>query len=215
LDNSNGVEGRTQTIPLSATGQDFTLGVAVGTSSSAIVAPGQSATYTLSVAGEDGFNQSVAFSCGGVAYVTCTFSPNPVNVGSSVTNVTFTVATIAPSVSGPRFGPLPPRAPGRRGLFAVALALAAMAWAVGRRKQRGGLARWQRALIPLALGLLLALAAGGCGSGGAGGSSGTAVVSAPPPTGLTAGTYNLIVQGEANSGTSTASHTVNLTLIVT
>ena len=77
-DNSNGVAGSTQSVALSGTGQDFTLAPPSGSSTSATVAPGQSATYTLSVAGEGGFNQSVSFTCTGApSEATCTVSPNP------------------------------------------------------------------------------------------------------------------------------------------
>ena len=212
IDNSNGVEGRVQTVALSGTGQDFTLTIASGSSDSATVVRGQSATFTLTLAGQEGFNKSVTFTCVGVPDGTpCTVSPNPVTVGSSPTNVTVTVTTIAPSASAPRFGPLPPvppLSPGLRVVLMLALALAAMAWAAGRRNPRG-LSRRQSAMVPLASGLLLALALAGCGGGGGGGGGG-----GPHDSGTPAGTYTLNVQGTSVSGPSALSHYVTLTLTV-
>ncbi|HKM57037.1 MAG TPA: choice-of-anchor D domain-containing protein, partial [Isosphaeraceae bacterium] len=111
-DNSNGVAGSTQSVALSGTGQDFSFAAASGSPTSATVAPGSSASYTLSVAGESGFNQSVSFTCTGApSEATCTVSPNPATVGSAATNATVSVTTTAASVSAPRSRPLPPVLP--------------------------------------------------------------------------------------------------------
>jgi M6 family metalloprotease-like protein len=208
-DNSNGVAGSTQSVALSGTGQDFSFAPPSGSSTSATVAPGQSATYTLSVAGQGGFNQSVSLTCTGApSEATCTV-PNLVTVGSSATNVTVTVTTTAPSVSAPRSRPLPPvppLSPALRGLLMLALVLAAMAWAAGRRNQPG-VSRWQSRMALLASGLLLTLALAGCGGGG-----GSASVTHNP--GTPAGTYTLTVTGSTGSGSATLSHSVTLTLTV-
>jgi hypothetical protein len=205
----NGVNSP-QTIALAGTGQDFTLAASPGSSTSATVASGQSATYTLSVAGEGGFNQSVGFTCTGApSEATCTVSPSPMTPGSSATNVTVSVTTTAPSVSAPRSRPLPlvpPLSPGLRGLLMLALVLAAMAWAVGRRNQPG-VSRLQSAVVLLASGLLLTLALAGCGGGG-----GSASVT--PNPGTPPGTYTLTVTGATGSGSATLSHSVTLTLTV-
>jgi hypothetical protein len=196
-----------QTVALSGTGQDFTL-AAVPTSTT--VAPGQTATYTLSVTGEDGFNQSVNLACTGApSEATCTASPNPVTAGGSATSVTVTVTTTAPSASAPRSRPLPPASPlspGLRGLWMLALVLAAMAWAVGRRSQ-AGMRQWKSTLVLLAAGLLLILALAGCGGGAGGGTT----MSNP---GTLPGTYPLTVTGTAGSGSSTLSHSVTFMLTV-
>jgi len=212
-DNSNGVAGSMQSVALSGTGQDFSFTVPSGSPTSATVSPGSTATYTLSVGGEAGFNQSVSFVCSGApSQATCTVSPNQVTAGSSATNITVSVTTTAPSLSVPRSRPLPPALPllpGLKGLTMLALILALMAWAIGRRNPLGA-SRWRSTMIPLASGLLVALALAGCGGGGGGGGGG-----GQQNPGTPAGTYTLTVTGTAGSGSSALSHSVTLTLTVT
>jgi hypothetical protein len=190
--------------------EDFTLTAASGSSTSATAAPGQSATYTLSVDGEGGFSGAVTFACTGTpSEATCTVSSNPLTVGSSATNVTVTVTTTAPSVSIPRSRPFPPAlplTPGLKGLFLLVLVLTGIAWAFARRSQPG-VSRWQPKMAMLAGGLLLTLALAGCGGGGGGGGT----TSNP---GTPAGNYTLTVTGTAGLGSSTLSHSVTLTLKV-
>jgi len=204
---TDNASGSPQTVGLTGTGQDFTVAPPSGSSTSASVAPGQPATYTLSVGGQAGLSGTVSFTCTGApAEANCTVSPNPATAG---TNVTVTVTTTAASVSAPRSRPLPPVAPlspGLRGLLMLALALAATAWAIGRRNQPG-VSRWQSTMVLLASGLLLTLALAGCGGGG-----GSANVTHNP--GTPAGTYTLTVTGSTGSGSSALSHSVPLTLTV-
>jgi hypothetical protein len=185
---------------------DFTLAPPSGSSTSATVVPGSPGTYTLSVGGEGGLAGTVNFTVTGTpSEATCTASPNPAAVG---TNVAVTCSTTAPSVSGPRSRPLPPAPPlwpVLPSLWMLAFAMAAMAWAIMRRKQPG-VRQWQFAMIPLAAGLLLCLALAGCHNGGSSG----------PPTnpGTPAGTYPLTVTGTTGSGSSALTHSVTLTLTV-
>jgi hypothetical protein len=201
-----------QTLALSGTGSDFSFAPPSGSPTSTTVAPGATATYTLSVGGVGGFSGSVSFSCTGApSEATCSVSPNPVTAGSTASNVTVTVTTTAPSLNAPRSGPLPPvlpLSPGLRGLLMLALALAAMAWAIHRRNQPG-MNGWRCTTLRLAMGFLLLFALAGCGGGGGGGGTG--------PTqnpGTPAGTYNLTVTGTTGSGSSALSHNVALTLTV-
>jgi hypothetical protein len=66
-DNSNNTTGSTQTVTLSGTGQDFTVSAASGSPTSATVAPGSSATYSLSVGAKGGMSGMVSFTCAGGA----------------------------------------------------------------------------------------------------------------------------------------------------
>ena len=203
--------GSPHTVALSGTGQDFNFAPASGSSTSAALAAGQAATYTLSMAGQGGLSGTVTLSCTGApSEATCTV-PGSVTVGSSATNVTVTVATTAASVSAPRSRPLPPVPPvmpGLRGLLMLALVLTMMSWFMGRRNQPS-VSRWRSTMVPLASGLLLALALAGCGGGGGGSSGGP-----PPNPGTPAGTYTLTVTGTTGSGSATLSHSVTLTLKV-
>ena len=198
-----------QTVGLTGTGQDFTVAPPSGSSTSASVAPGSPATYTLSVGGQAGLSGTVTFTCTGApSEATCTVSPNPAAPG---TNVTVAVSTTAPSAGSPRsrqVPPVPPLSPGLGGLLMLALVLTAMAWAIGRRNQPG-VSRWRSTMVPLASGLLLALAlAAGCGGGG------SSAVTTTSNAGTPAGTYTLTVTGTAGSGSAALSHSVTLTLIV-
>jgi hypothetical protein len=204
-----------QSVALSGTGQDFSLASAPGSSTSVTVAPGQPANYTLNVGGEGGMAGTVSFTCSGApSGAACSVSPNPVTAGSSASNVTVTVTTTAPAVSAPRsrlLPPGPPLSPGLRGLWMRALMLAAVAWALRRRKQCG-FSRWPSPVVPLAVGLLLTLTLAGCGGegGGGGGGGGT-----PPNPGTPSGTYTLTVTGTASSGSSSSlSHSTTLSLTV-
>jgi hypothetical protein len=199
-DNSNGVAGSTQTVSLSGTGEDYTLTTPSGSSSSATVSPGQTATYTLSVGSEGGMNQAVTFTCAGApSDSTCAVSPNPATPGG---NVTVTVATTAPSAIAPRALPQP-RLPGPQALMMLAMLLAGVAWTL--RVSRRARASRRTVFLPLAAGLLLALALAGCGGGGS---------SPPTSRGTPPGAYALTVTGTVGSGSSAVSHSVKLTLTV-
>jgi hypothetical protein len=204
---SDNASGSPQSVALSGAGQDFTLAASSGSSTLAAVSPGQSATYTLSLAGEGGLSQTVTFTCTGApSEATCTVSPSPVTPGGSATNITVSVTTTAASLIAPRSRPLPPLPPqltGLRDLLMLALVLTAMAWAVGRWNQPG-VSGWRSTMALLTSGLLLALALAGCGGG----------PSKTSNPGTPAGTYTLTVTGSTGSGSAALSHSVTLTLTV-
>jgi hypothetical protein len=200
-----------QTVALTGSGPDFTLAPHSGSSSTASVSAGQSVTYTLSLAGVGGFNQSVTLSCTGApSEATCTVSPTSATAGSSPSSVTVTVSTTASSSVAPRshpVAPVPPKSPGISGLLMLALVLAAMAWGIVRTNWPSR-TRMPPAWVLLAAGLLLVLALAGCGSGSGGGPI------TPTNPGTPSGTYTLTVEGAAGSGSSALTHTVALTLTV-
>jgi hypothetical protein len=210
IDNSNGVVGRSQSVALSGAGQDFTLNPATGSSTSATVAPGQSATYTLSLAGLNGYSNTVTFTCvGAPSNSSCTVSPSTVAVESAPTMITVTVTTTAAGASAPSTPLLPldlPASPVAQALMVLALLAAAIAWALAPRGERG-LALGRAAIVALAMGLLLTVTLAGCG--GAGPSRGS-----PPAGGTPSGTYTLNVQATATAGTGGLSRYVDLTLNV-
>jgi hypothetical protein len=212
-DNDKGVTGSAQSVALGGMGQDFTVSAASGSSTSATVAPGSSATYTLSAVGLGGFDQRVSFTCAGApSESTCAVSPASMTVGSSPSNVTLAVTTTASSGAAPRFRPLPPTPPGfavRLNFVILALFLAGLVWRIRRWRQAES-SRRRAAWVTLTAGLLLTLTLAACGGGGGGGGSG----SAPPNAGTPAGTYNLTVTGSTGSGSSSLSHSMTVTLNV-
>jgi len=194
--------GSPQNVPLSGTGQaqapDFSLAAASGSSTSATVTAGGTATYKLSITPLGGLSGTVGFTCTGAPLeATCTVNPASINLsGSASAPITVTVSTTARSAIWP--GPKPPEAPW------IWVWLLAMLLALGAILMRGHRPARRRAWILLGLAMLgLALSAGCGGSGATGGASGTP-----------AGTYTLTVTGSISSGTSTLQHNLALTLTV-
>ena len=203
--------GSPQTVTLTGTGEDFIFTVPSGSSTSATVSPGGTATYSLSIVAVGGFSQNTTFNCTGApSGARCTVSPASVTLSSSATNVTVTVATTAPSLGLPQHN-LPPIRPGHpRPWFLWTMALVASAsldWAIrGRVHPRAG--RSRAALATFAVLLLVILASPACGGGGG------AEVSPPSNPGTPLGTYTLTATGTCASCSTTLSHSVNLTLQV-
>ena len=199
--------GSPQVVALTGTGPDFS--IASTGAASATVAPGQTATYTMSVASGGGFNQSVALTCSGApSGSTCTVSPTPLQLGGSPATATVTVTTTAPSKGTLLpFGNDAPRTMSYRPtlllftLLSIAVLLSLFLW---RRDQR------LRAVPALTFALLLCLGSTmtSCGGGSSGGGGGTVV------TGTQAGTYTITVSASAPAGSTTLNHSAKLTLIV-
>ncbi len=207
--------GSPHNVSLTGTGQDFSLGMASGSSSTATVTPGQTATYSLAFAGLGGLDQSVSFSCSGApSEATCTVSPSsatPTSSGSVA--ITVRVATTAPSFAVPRALRLPPAAPiGPLGVLARANrtpleilligVLATLLLGVARKHQsprRNPF--YSRLVIAAFAALTLLLFSCGGGSG------------ANTNPGTPAGTTTLTVTGTV-SGSTTMKHNVTLTLKV-
>ncbi|MGD0696242.1 MAG: FG-GAP-like repeat-containing protein [Terriglobia bacterium] len=216
--------GSPQTVNLTGTGEDFTIAPPSGSSTSATVTPGQTATYTLSIAPLGGLSGTVSLTCTGApSEATCTVSPGSAPMSNAATNVTVSVATTAPSSAVPAHRAPQPPAPFRAPLTWLAMALflvSAAQWLAACR--RGGhCARPALGLPPGAplgaLRLFIVLCAVvlasmwtlACGGGGSG-SSGP-----PPNPGTPAGTYTLTVTATFTSGSTTLKHNIALTLTVT
>ncbi len=185
-----------QSVALAGVGMDFSF--SAGGATSAVVAPGGTAQYQLSIAPLGGSKQRVSFACSGApAFSTCTISPASATLdGVHALAVNITIATSAGSLAPPLPPPSKPWpwSPGLllAGLAGLLLALGRLLWL-----RRGGRA-W-RALAATAT--LLAFAAGlaGCGSN-----------HSLPANATPTGAYTLAVT--ATSGT--LSHSTNLMLTV-
>lgn len=204
--------GSPQLIAVTGTGsavRDFYL--VSGSSSSAIVAPGQTVRYAVGVIPQGGFNQAVSLACTGApSQATCSVRPQSVTLdGKNPAAATVTVTTTAPSLV--MRGPLNTRT---RSSFKVspvvyvcALALLASLFALGlsgRDRRVPVLARFGLGLMILLATVWVACGGGGTsGGGGGGGNPGTPI-----------GTYTLTVTGTSSSGSTALNHEVTLTLTV-
>jgi sugar lactone lactonase YvrE len=117
---------------------------------SATVGSGQSATFSLTLTPQNGFNQAVSFSCSGLpSGDICSFAPSTITPSASAVNSTMTIS----SSSSARGSWLLPweRAGG-------GIVLAILIWPFGRRRL------WRR--LAMACLLVAGLASIGCGGGG-------------------------------------------------
>jgi uncharacterized repeat protein (TIGR03803 family) len=200
---TDSASGSPQTVPLSGTGQDFTL--AASSPSTATVAPGQAGKYTVAVAPGGGFNQNVTLTCSGApAQSTCSVSPSSVTLnGTAPAPVSVTVTTAGTSASLAQPSALPPG----RGMLALWLAFSGLPGLVllGGRSRKRDRGLFYGAIFSCVLFGLMTLSA--CGGGNSMGSS--AGGSATP-----AGSYNLTVVGTFSSGSANLVHSTKLMLVV-
>jgi hypothetical protein len=194
-----------QTVTLTGSGQDFS--VTPGSASSATVSPGQTANYSIAVAPAGGFAQSVALSCnGGPAQSTCSVTPNMISLSGTAAKTAMVTVTTAAQGSLLPFGTDRPAGMKYRTmpllLVWMALLLVMVAASLLRRRKLG--LPWVPVLalvVLVCVGLTLTSCGGGSGGGGGG-------------TGTPAGTYTVTVTGNFSSGSTSLTHTANLTLVV-
>jgi hypothetical protein len=193
---SDDAAGSPQTVSLNGTGEDFGVAVASGTSSSATVNAGGTATYTLSVSPLGGFNKTVSLSCTGApSQSACTpSSPSVTLDGTNSQNVTVKVTTMARAMLSPVTGPSDwPRTLPLLLLMCVS-ALLVMLDLLRRKRARPQVGF---ALLIFCVVSLASMAA--CGGGGSSSVSGTP-----------SGTYTLTVTGSDGSLTRTQKLTLTV-----
>jgi pimeloyl-ACP methyl ester carboxylesterase len=181
---------------------DFSLSISP---TSATVAAGGSATYTLTVTPVGGFNQQVSLSCAGApSAATCSVSPASVTLdGADAAKTTVTVTTTARSHANPTRRRVPPWAVGPQAIpwFGWVLMLATLSSLAAMRGQRV-----RFSLTALAATALLMISWVACGGGG-----GTTTT---PPSGTPAGAYTLTLTGTYTSSSPSLTHNTTVSLTV-
>lgn len=202
--------GNPQTIAVSGSGMDFTIGVSSGGSSTQNVTQGSPATYSLSLSPVGEFNETVSLACRIQSQATgpmptCSFSPSaPKLDGANSSPVVLTIATSFPGSSKVQ-SPLPVtpenRAPLALGLL-VFLAPSLFIRCRGARRSSGPYSRAVRCLVASTF-LLFLVSCGGSGSKGGSGGGGGGTQSAK-------GTYSI----DVNASHGSLQHSTSLTLTI-
>lgn len=170
---------------------DYTVSVSP---TSQTIAAGQTATYTLSLAPANGFNQTVNWSCAGAPTgATCSVSPSMVTLdGTHAAMATVTLTTTARGMASPlnlpRTSPPLLRQPWNWQPLAALLGLCALGWACKR---------YPRFALSSAV-VALSLCAYSCGGGYSGG--------APSPPAL----YSIMINPSSLNGGGSTTGTVTL-----
>jgi hypothetical protein len=202
-----------QAITLAGTAAAFSLS---SSPTSATVAPGASATYTISVTPLGGFNAAVSLTCGGLPQgAACSLSPSSVTPnGSAAVTSTLTITTTGSAgAPGGRTRPAPPGPLQPWGAVAFWLAAvfsilsaALLAVRTGGRSRFRQRARFAMAGFVVAALLMAALAATACGGGGGSSSGGS--------SNTPAGNYTVLVSGSTPAGSGTFTSPVSVMLTV-
>jgi hypothetical protein len=161
------------------------------------VAPGNSATGTVSVAPTFGFNQQVSFACSGLpSESSCGFSPSTLTpIGQNIATTTISIHTSASSSA---------RNTRHESSFGGGAVLALLCLIYPRRRRRES--RW----IDLGLFFTIAVCLCGTASGCGGGISQVQ----PSSSGTPAGVYTLTITASSGSGTAAVVQSATLLLTV-
>jgi hypothetical protein len=174
------------------------------TQTTATVRAGQSATYTLTIAGFGGFSAPITFSCSGQPLnSTCSFAPSSVTPGGSAPVTTVLTVQTAGNAAALRTVPVHRRST----ILAFGIApfgLAGLLLIGGRRNRRLWIGLVCCAIISLGL-----LTACGGGGGGAGGSTNPPLGPVTPSGGST-----ITVTATGTMNGVTISHQIPVTLVV-
>jgi Protein of unknown function (DUF1573) len=182
-------------VALSGAGEDFS--ITITGSSSAVVTSGQTASFSLALAGISASSGTLALSCTGVPQnATCALNPTSVVIsGSGTSSATLSIATGVAAATAKNSGfPWKLAAP-------VLAVLAPLGWMGLRRRKLAGLA-----LLLLAASLLVPAGCGVSASGGSGGAGGGGGGQNATPPG------NYVIAIAATMDNISHSATVNLTV---
>lgn len=198
---ADNAEPNAETLVLTGTGADFTIAVAAGAPTSAMVTAGQTASYSLALTPEDGFTGTTSITCAGApAEAVCSVNPGSVALdGAAPSTTTVTLTTTAASFSQPK-GDSPEKWPPVMEIVVVILLIALQPR--GNNRLATPVFRYARRAVLTAV-LLTAALTIGCG-----GSSNTR--NNMHNAGTPAGDYTLTVTAASGSLT----HSVSLHLEV-
>jgi hypothetical protein len=213
LNVADNASGSPQSVSASGIGADIAIGASSGSSTSATVSAGQTATYNLVLTPTAGYSNTLALTCSGApSNSTCSVAPASLAVsggtaGSAVVTVVTKAATTTTCASLP---PLDwkPEGPGGSALRLLLMGLgmlALLALAGSRRWAARTGARWTPRYVLGGMLLAGALLAAGCGSNSSNSCTPTTVPGTP------AGTSTVTLTATDSLG---GTRTANLTLTV-